>query len=191
MTVPKIRWKNGITEQKVTQIKKLRLCNAELLFCNNFDKVRQEEYSTPTGENLLIRPYYIPTTHQYGLSKNAGKLNDYGFTAKIHINQICSHFSEIQIDKYVIMPNHIHCIVKIGCSAAEERSRPFPTLSHIIGLYKSGVTREIHKRNPQLKIWQKSFHDHIIRNEKDYQKIWEYIDTNPLKWKEDCFYTNS
>ena len=43
----------------------------------NLDKVRQEEYSTPTVENLLIRPYYIPTAHQYGLSKNAGKLNDY------------------------------------------------------------------------------------------------------------------
>ena len=47
------------------------------IHCKNLDKVRQEEYSTPTGENLLIRPYYIPTTHQYGLSKNAGKLNDY------------------------------------------------------------------------------------------------------------------
>lgn len=47
------------------------------IHCKNLDKVRQEEYSTPTGENLLIRPYYIPTAHQYGLSKNAGKLNDY------------------------------------------------------------------------------------------------------------------
>lgn len=47
------------------------------IHCKNLDKVRQEEYSTPTGENLLIRPYYIPTTHQYGLSKNAGKINDY------------------------------------------------------------------------------------------------------------------
>jgi len=37
-------------------------------------------------------------------------------------------------------------------------------------------------------VWQKLFHDHIIRNEKDYQKIWEYIDTNPFKWEEDCFY---
>jgi hypothetical protein len=149
-------------------------------------RLKNYDYATPN--------YYFVTicTHkkQY-LFGAPEKLNDYGFTTKIHINQICSHFSEIQIDKYVIMPNHIHCIVKIGCSAAEERSRPFPTLSHIIGLYKSGVTREIHKRNPQLKIWQKSFHDHIIRNEKDYQKIWEYIDTNPLKWKEDCFYTNS
>jgi len=39
-------------------------------------------------------------------------------------------------------------------------------------------------------VWQKLFHDHIIRNEKDYQKIWEYIDTNPSKWKLDCFYND-
>ncbi len=37
-------------------------------------------------------------------------------------------------------------------------------------------------------IWQKRFHDHVVRNEHDYRKIWEYIDTNPAKWQEDCFY---
>jgi hypothetical protein len=37
-------------------------------------------------------------------------------------------------------------------------------------------------------IWQKLFHDHIIRNEKEYKNIWEYIDTNQLKWQEDCYY---
>jgi hypothetical protein len=39
------------------------------------------------------------------------------------------------------------------------------------------------------KIWQRSFHDHIIRGDEDYLKIWNYIDTNPLKWELDCFYT--
>ena len=37
-------------------------------------------------------------------------------------------------------------------------------------------------------IWQRSFHDHIIRDEKDYLKIWQYIDENPKKWEQDCFY---
>lgn len=37
-------------------------------------------------------------------------------------------------------------------------------------------------------LWQKSFHDHIIRNEREYRMIWEYIDTNPFRWTEDCFY---
>ena len=38
-------------------------------------------------------------------------------------------------------------------------------------------------------IWQKSFHDHIIRTDSDYEMIWEYIDTNPARWETDCFYT--
>ena len=37
-------------------------------------------------------------------------------------------------------------------------------------------------------MWQTSYHDHIIRNEADYRRIWEYIDTNPEKWQEDCYY---
>ena len=37
-------------------------------------------------------------------------------------------------------------------------------------------------------LWQKLFHDHIIRNEEEYRKIWEYIDTNPLKWEDDCYF---
>jgi hypothetical protein len=39
-------------------------------------------------------------------------------------------------------------------------------------------------------IWQSSYNDHIIRGEKDYQKKWEYIDENPLKWELDCFYSS-
>ena len=37
-------------------------------------------------------------------------------------------------------------------------------------------------------LWQKFFHDHVIRNETDYLRIWAYIGTNPLKWREDCYY---
>lgn len=54
-------------------------------------------------------------------------------------------------------------------------------------LYIDGVKKGEYPRYDK-KIWQKSYHDHIIRNEKDYQKIWEYIDTNPLKWEEDKYF---
>ena len=37
-------------------------------------------------------------------------------------------------------------------------------------------------------IWQRSYHDHVIRGERDYLEIWNYIDTNPARWREDCFY---
>ena len=67
--------------------------------------------------------------------------SDIGEIAKNELTKISSHFDDVSIDKYVIMPNHVHCIVIIGCSETE-RSRPFPTtLSTVIGLYKSGVSR--------------------------------------------------
>lgn len=54
------------------------------------------------------------------------------------------------------------------------------------------ITTKLSNKNDNIKgrkIWHRSFHDHIIRNEGEYQKIWEYIDTNPLKWQLDCYHT--
>ena len=56
-------------------------------------------------------------------------------------------------------------------------------LTQIIGLFKSGVSREM-----GFTVWQRSFHDHVIRNEKDYKEIWYYIDNNPAKWAMDRYY---
>jgi len=56
-----------------------------------------------------------------------------------------------------------------------------PTIGNIVRGYKSGVTRII-----GFSVWQRYFHDHIIRNEKSYQKIYEYIATNPTIWELDC-----
>jgi hypothetical protein len=73
----------------------------------------------------------------------------------------------------------------IGCDNGAERSRPFPTLSTVVGLYKSGVSKLIHKTKPEIKVWQKSFYDRIIRNEQGYREAWLYIDENPQKWEDD------
>ena len=78
------------------------------------------------------------------------------------------------------MPNHIHLIIKKQTGG---RRDPPLQIYNIIGDLKSFTT---HKYGE--KFWQRSFHDHIIRDEKDYLKIWNYIETNPQKWREDCFY---
>ena len=114
-------------------------------------------------------------------------LNDWGKLAESELLDIPNHFPGVMIDKYVIMPNHIHAIVVIK-DVGEERSRPFPTLSTIMGLYKSGVSRKIRALSPGAVIWQKSFYDHVIRNEKEYLDDWSYIDQNPGKWEEDTLY---
>lgn len=111
------------------------------------------------------------------------RLSQCGEIVKKDLENLSQHFSHITVDKYVIMPNHIHVILLFESSNKMERSRPFPTISTVIGLYKSGVSRKIGHS-----IWQKSFYDHIIRNDKSYYEIWNYIDTNPLKWELDCYH---
>ena len=61
-------------------------------------------------------------------------------------------------------------------------------LNVVIGQYKMTVTKCIREIKPDCKVWQRSFHDHVIRNQSRYEKIWNYIEDNPRKWEEDCFY---
>ncbi len=91
------------------------------------------------------------------------------------------------IDKYVIMPNHVHIIVKFY----ETDRHGNLSLQDIIGRLKSYTTSKYNEiNNTQYeKLWQRSFYEHIIRNEKKYQNICEYIETNPQKWKDDSLYT--
>ena len=86
----------------------------------------------------------------------------------------------VVVPKYIIMPNHVHMIVAIEESG---RLATAPTLSEIIRLWKREITKQI-----GYSIWQKSYYDHIIRDDTEYQKIWKYIDENPMRWKEDEYY---
>ena len=95
------------------------------------------------------------------------------------IRYINDNYNNVSIDKYVIMPNHIHLIVVLNDSGGHGN----PPLQNVIGQLKSYTTNKFGDI-----LWQRSYHDHIIRGERDYWKIWEYIDTNVIKWKTDCFY---
>ena len=87
----------------------------------------------------------------------------------------------IHLDKYVVMPNHVHIILYVE---GYEESPDGPSISTIVGQTKRAASKAAKRE-----LWQRSFHDHVIRNEKDYQMIWKYIEDNPRKWKEDRFYT--
>lgn len=100
---------------------------------------------------------------------------------------------KIILDKYVIMPNHIHMIIKVDYGFADNRKGCPYSVPQIVGKYKSLVSTKwlkICKQNNMSmgQIWQRSYYDHIIRGEKDYLEIWEYIESNPQKWNFDCYY---
>jgi REP element-mobilizing transposase RayT len=108
-------------------------------------------------------------------------LSYYGNVCDKYINNINVKYENVVVDKYVIMPNHIHLIIFIN--GTMRASSPTKNIEIIIRSLKALVSKEIGES-----IWQRSFLDHIIRGEKDYLKIWEYIDTNVVKWEKDCFY---
>lgn len=128
--------------------------------------------------------YYFITicTHNrnclFGLPQAQTRL---GNIAQKHINAIEFHYSCVRIDKFVVMPNHIHMILVIEKGQQAD-------VRQIAGQYKSGVTRDARRLYPGIVLWQRSFHDHIIRKQSVYEEIWAYIDNNPQKWEEDCFY---
>ena len=95
---------------------------------------------------------------------------------------------KVKIDKYVIMPNHLHMIMVVEDNQ-QTLLRKRQIIDNAVGYIKMNASKRIHKEVCNDKVWQRSFHDHIIRNEKEYLKIWEYIDNNPISWEMDCFYS--
>ena len=96
----------------------------------------------------------------------------------------------VVIDKHIVMPNHVHILLTI--QRAGQSPAPTRDLSSIIGAFKSRTTKTVNRmmNTPGWKLWQRSYFDHIIRNEEDYLRIWQYIDTNPAQWAEDEYYIN-
>ena len=116
-------------------------------------------------------------------------LSEYGQIVNGIISEIPNHFG-VSITNYVIMPNHIHIIVDIGYKRAILES-PLQgnrsLISRIVGYLKMNSSKAIHESYPD-RVWQRSFHDHIIRNGTEYRRIARYIELNPLCWEDDCFY---
>ena len=111
-------------------------------------------------------------------------LSDYGKITDNAINAIQNHYIHAVVDKYVIMPNHVHIILILCENDMNGRLIIAPTsVSYIVQQLKRYITKQI-----GFSLWQKSFHDHIIRDEAEYQRISQYIDENPERWAEDEFY---
>ena len=136
-------------------------------------------------------------------------LNEAGEIARRCWEDIPTHFPVVELDALVIMPNHMHGIVVIGCKgeasdchvsantragmsdASPLRSRPIGTqpgsLSAIVQNFKSVSTRTINatRRAPGTHVWLRNYHEHVVRNEHELMAIREYIQANPAQWDED------
>lgn len=111
-------------------------------------------------------------------------------------------YIDLYEDEFIVMPNHIHGIIwvkenEFNSVGAQRRCAPTynnekfsvgsQTLSAIVCAYKSAVTYKIHELlgEREFPIWQRNYYEHIIRDEQDYENIFNYIVNNPANWKED------
>ncbi len=104
------------------------------------------------------------------------KLTEEGIIVEKSIKTIEKIFSNVIVDEYIVMPNHIHIIIAIN-------NKNGVSISRIIKQYKMYVSKRI-----GYSIWQKLFYEHIIRNEKEYYNIKEYIKNNIINWKTDRYF---
>ena len=84
-------------------------------------------------------------------------------------------YDNLRVEHYVIMPNHVHLLLMIDASGG--RPQVAPTVSRAMKQFKGAVTKHLGSS-----IWQKGFHDHVIRSESDFAHHLQYIDENPKKW---------
>ena len=113
----------------------------------------------------IIRPQDVP-------------LSTIGQIVEQSILQITDHYENVSVDKFCILSDHVHLILRIE-SDENGRMISAPTVSTVVGSMKRWVSKQIGRS-----IWQKSFYEHGIRNQQDYDEIWEYIEHNPMKYKE-------
>lgn len=149
-------------------------------------RLKSYDYSLPGNYYVTIHlhkdaPRFSYIEQKNPLSEPAVILNEYGNIAKIQLFDLEARYSHVKIDKYVIMPTHIHAILQLTDPAG---ASPRPTLMDVIGTYKSLTTRAINQRfhTTGRKIFQTSFYETVLRSDAAYLECWRYIDENPAKW---------
>jgi len=119
------------------------------------------------------------------------ELTEIGVETQKSIEYIQTNSKGVEIQKYAIMPNHVHMIIFLsGFGTGNAVGHGSPTLQSLVGRIKSYTTKRWNEMccAKQASLWQRSFYEHIIRNESEYQTIRQYIDDNPAKWLEDKYY---
>lgn len=151
-------------------------------------RLKQYDYSLPGYYYVTIHTEpHTPALSSVGRGRSPTEavvtMTKMGVIAEQQLHSLEHRYNNVKIDKYVIMPNHIHVILRLMKVAG---ASPRPTLMDVVGTYKSLTTRECNlaDRTPGRKLFQTSFYETVLRNERSYQECWKYIDGNPGKWLE-------
>ena len=157
-------------KRKPTRLKDYDYSSAGSYFITICSKDRKPIFSTIVGDGDLDVPKVC--------------LYRYGEIIESNLEYMNKIYENIEIDNYVIMPNHIHILMNV-CVSGMSRS-PSPT-NEVIPSFVRTLKRFVNKEVGE-NIFQRSYNDHIIRNERDYYARWQYINNNPIRWELDRLY---
>lgn len=169
-------------------------------------RLKQYDYSQPGAYFVTICTQ--DRVHRFGEIVNGEiSVNGLGAVVRACWDDLPNHYTNIRLDEFVIMPNHVHGIIVIveqpiagvvqghtfGDGAiVGDGSKPSPTkkhtLSEIVRGFKTFSSRRINElaNTPGIPLWQRGFHDHIVRDDRSLDRIREYIASNPQRWETDA-----
>ena len=115
------------------------------------------------------------------------ELSEIGEIVKTFLEKMNTVVEHAVLEKYVIMPNHIHLLIELKDGTQRTASPTKAMIPRIVHGMKCVVTKQI-----GYSVWHRSYHDRIIRirSADEYQRIWQYIENNPAKWAEDRYFVN-
>ncbi len=147
------------------------------------------------GDGVLdVPPPKQTKQNNFAYNELENRLTKCGEIVQKTINEIDNTYPNVGIENYIVMPNHVHMIIHIknepltknGSSGTPTPTPANQTIPKIISTFKRFTNKQI-----GFPIWQRSYHDHIIRNENEYIDIYNYVEYNAYNWRTDCFYIKS
>ena len=119
-----------------------------------------------------------------------------GIIVENKLKEMSEQFSGTALEKYVLMPNHLHLLLSVDL---EKGSSGTPTPTGLSGTDQKRSNERVPafvsylkrstNRSSGMEIWQRGYYDHVVRDYPDYCRIWNYIGNNPYRWFEDTYYT--
>jgi putative transposase len=167
-------------------------------------RLQKYDYAQPGGYYITIVTFQRDLL--FGVVNEEMKLNDHGRVVDECWCAIPEHFSNVELGVYVIMPNHVHGIIVINDENGKAtNSSPFVGARHasplpktqpprgaqpksvgaIVGSFKSAVTRRLGREYNITNIWQRNYYEHVIRDQEDWERNHDYIESNPAMWEND------
>ena len=168
--------KDGVPERKASRLATYNYSQSGVYFITICSKNKRCTFGTIVGGGAPDAP--------------RTRLSPTGKIVARQLGNMIAFYPHVRIEKYVVMPNHIHLLIAIQQGPSGASRTPPPTsarASQVIPMFISTLKRLTNKTAGHA-LWQRGYYDHIIRSPDDYNTIWHYIDTNPAKWAQDTRY---